>query len=566
MREHEVPTHVQAEDKVLLWLTFPQIVSLIAVAAVGYGVFNYAPGPTALRIGIAVVVGVVGTAAAVGQVGGRRLPMVVADLLKYWLGPRRFAGRVEELVRPAPVLAVEADPGLFERMQEKGRRRFRRLCRERDRRDGGKPNHRSDEPVKSRPKGSKPSRKGRGTRRISLDRRRWVAGTAMVVLAVAAVIPQVAIAQGEGDGGGSRISEVGLELPPPVLGRRVFIEGIAVSGDRAQVSVRAATDVSLIARAFGGDDGEDVRFVEQASLRQGATATFDVPLSGDKPSITLSWVDSLGQAGGFSLSGEQIPHHFPSLDGELCDVELTALSLSRTGVGGSLTTTCERQVMETMELRTVSGPDPVEVLTVREAEVTGITGRLHVRLGNDEATVPLIADGTTSFSLALAPAEAVHDVSLSVDMRGTLRVPQPPLVEVSTVPERTVLQSHVVSVLRPGVSRNVRETWLIECEDGTEELHSLSAWLSIPARTIDITTRVPVTHKAYVTAKIVERETAMSWRDETVHLQATAWADAPFSVLPLPAPEPAPETAEQVPASSGVVEDLFDRLGWEWPW
>ena len=23
MREHEVPTHVQAEDRVLLWLTFP---------------------------------------------------------------------------------------------------------------------------------------------------------------------------------------------------------------------------------------------------------------------------------------------------------------------------------------------------------------------------------------------------------------------------------------------------------------------------------------------------------------------------------------------------------------
>ena len=30
MREHEVPTHVQAEDKVLLWLTFPQVVSLAA--------------------------------------------------------------------------------------------------------------------------------------------------------------------------------------------------------------------------------------------------------------------------------------------------------------------------------------------------------------------------------------------------------------------------------------------------------------------------------------------------------------------------------------------------------
>ncbi len=566
MREHEVPTHVQAEDKVLLWLTFPQIVSLIAVAAVGYGVFNYAPGPTALRIGIAAVVGIVGAAAAVGQIGGRRLPMVVADLLKYWLGPQQFAGRVEELVRPAPILAVESDPGLLERMQEKGRRRFRRLCRRRDRRDGGRPNRRADEPEKRKPKGSKPSRRDRGARGISLGRRRWVVAATMIVLAVAAVIPQAAIADGDGDEGGYRISEVGLVLPPPVLGRRVFIESIAVSGGRAQVSARAATDVSLIARAYGSDDGGELRFADQTSLGQGETATFDVPLNGDNPSISLSWVDSLGQAGGFSLSGEQIPHPLPSMDGELCDMELTALSLTRTGVSGSVSTTCERQVVETMELRTVSGPEPVEVLTVREAEVTGITGRLNVRLGSDEATVPLAVDGTTSFNLAVNPAAALHDISLSADLRGTLRVPQPPLIEVSTVPERTVGQSHVVSVLRPGISRKVHETVLIECEDGTEEHHRISVWLSIPSTTIDTTTSVPVTYQPYVTAEIVERDPAMSWRDETVDLHATAWADEPYAVLALPAPEPTPEVAEQIPASSGVVEDLFDRLGWEWPW
>ena len=37
MREHEVPTHVQAEDKVLLGFTFPQIVALTAVCALSYG-------------------------------------------------------------------------------------------------------------------------------------------------------------------------------------------------------------------------------------------------------------------------------------------------------------------------------------------------------------------------------------------------------------------------------------------------------------------------------------------------------------------------------------------------
>ena len=34
MREHEVPTHVQAEDRVLLWFTFPQVVARTATSPV----------------------------------------------------------------------------------------------------------------------------------------------------------------------------------------------------------------------------------------------------------------------------------------------------------------------------------------------------------------------------------------------------------------------------------------------------------------------------------------------------------------------------------------------------
>ena len=43
MREHEVPTHVQAEDKVLLWFTFPQVVAMTAVGALAYGAYRYMP-------------------------------------------------------------------------------------------------------------------------------------------------------------------------------------------------------------------------------------------------------------------------------------------------------------------------------------------------------------------------------------------------------------------------------------------------------------------------------------------------------------------------------------------
>ena len=103
MREHEVPTHVQAEDKVLLGFTFPQIVALTAVCALSYGAYSYAPvGPAEARMAIAVVLGLAGVAAVVGKIGGRRLPLVAADLLRFWLGARRYAGPPAQLVpRPA---------------------------------------------------------------------------------------------------------------------------------------------------------------------------------------------------------------------------------------------------------------------------------------------------------------------------------------------------------------------------------------------------------------------------------------------------------------------------------
>ena len=80
MREHEVPTHVQAEDRVLLWFTFPQIVALTAVCALSYGAYRYAPvGPSEVRMAIAVLFGLAGIADGRGEdrgsaaaVGGRR--------------------------------------------------------------------------------------------------------------------------------------------------------------------------------------------------------------------------------------------------------------------------------------------------------------------------------------------------------------------------------------------------------------------------------------------------------------------------------------------------------------
>ena len=94
MREHEVPTHVQAEDKVLLWFSFPQIVAVTAVCAIAYGAYRYAPvGPSQMRMALGVLIALAGIAMIVGKIGGRRLPLVAADLLKYRLGPGLTSAR-----------------------------------------------------------------------------------------------------------------------------------------------------------------------------------------------------------------------------------------------------------------------------------------------------------------------------------------------------------------------------------------------------------------------------------------------------------------------------------------
>ena len=61
MREHEVPTHVQTEDRVLLWFTFQQLVAMTVIAALAYGAYRYAPVDSmGVRIGLAVILGLMG--------------------------------------------------------------------------------------------------------------------------------------------------------------------------------------------------------------------------------------------------------------------------------------------------------------------------------------------------------------------------------------------------------------------------------------------------------------------------------------------------------------------------
>ena len=566
MRAHEVPTHIGAEDKVLLWFTFPRIVAMIATCALAYGAYRMAPiGPSEVRLGIAVALGLLGLAAIVGKIGGRSLPLVTADLLRYALGPRRYAGTTAELVRNEPPAPVETKPGPLSLMVKKagrGLRKLRRLNRSKERRNGRRPfrphgwfgkrravkgENDKENRTQQQEAGRKPKRRKAKRTLLSL------VAVAMLVVA----IPQVALADGHWG--------FDFEPPEPVLGRRLFVERLEVSAEGANVTLRAATALDLRVRAYGGWQGSQLRFYRAASLNQGETVTYDLPLSGEAPSFTFSWEDTLGQAGALTLKDEQLPYPLPSVAGELCDLRVASLGWSPGRIEGVIASDCVSTTLETISLQTVAGHDSVTELAVMDAAVTAITGTVSVAVRGSRATASFVPNGETSFSMSIGDGEAIHSVAINADLRAGLEVALPPLVQLTHHPERTEQIIRTVSMVRPGASDGVSETVTLTCEDGTTEEHVISAYVSIPSEVIYKNVTISILHPEHVKAEVVERAPITKSRRETANLAPSIASDDPYETLTLPEPEEEDEAADQSSADD-EARDLFDRLGWWWPW
>ena len=554
MREHEVPTHVQAEDKVLLGLTFPQIVAVTAVCAISYGAYRYAPvGPSEVRMVLAVVLGLVGVAMVVGKIGGRRLPLVAADLLKYRLGARRYAGPVAQLLRsepPAPAQPVRSGPGPLSLMAKRawrglGRlRKNRKIRKNKERRDGrmrwfGKRRGKNG--------GNQQSRVHRAetleTRRRK-PRMGWFPVVALAVLMAAVVaVPQSALADGHEDGGWSS-DEIEFQPPQPVEGRRLFVERLSVTGDRAAVTLR---------------------FWGSASLDEGERIDYSVPLHGPAPSLTFSWEDELEQAGAVTVEGGQIPYPLPEVEGELCDLRMSSLGWTQGAVSGVIESECEVRVEEPVELQTVAGHASVTETALMDAEVTAITGTVAAATGASQASVPFVPNGETRFRLGVPTGEAIHVVTVDVSLEASLRIPVPPLTQLTHHPARVQHVTKTVHLLRPGDSDYDSETVTVSCGEGATSSATATAYAYVPSVTIAKEVTVEVQHPEHVRAEVVERSPIAKTRNESLSLASSVGSDDPFEALVLPEPEPAPPPAEQTPAD-GDLSDWFEALGWEWPW
>ena len=285
---------------------------------------------------------------------------------------------------PAPAQPVKSGPGplrLMARRAGKTLRRLRRKRGSRERKGGrmpfrphrwfGKPrrtdkdsiNGNGDKSRKARPSGKPP--------------KSFLAVAAAVALAGAIAVPQAVLA----DDHEPWRDEIDFEITEPVEGRRIFVEGLTVSGDRAAVTLRAATALDVRVRAFGGPQGTWLRFWGSASLAEGERIDYSLPLHGPAPSFTVSWEDSLGEAGALTFEEAQLPFPLPVVEGELCDLRMTSLGWTPGAVSGVLESECVTHIEHPVELETVTGHESVTETALMDAGVTAITGTVSAATG-----------------------------------------------------------------------------------------------------------------------------------------------------------------------------------------
>ena len=524
MHEHEVPTHVQAEDRVLLWFTFPQLIALAAVAALSYGIYHYAPiGSGTIRLLFGIVFAATGIAMVAGKVGGRPLPAVLADLLRFSLGARRFAGLVSQLVRTEPPSPLATNEQSARRPRTRGERMPRvplGWFRKRDR--------------KRRPKRELEDAKQSIRRESNGHRLRWpalVGATGLaLVLGVGACTPSITPAQ-EPSSRPQLPEEIEFEPSPLVEGRRLFIERLTVTASEATVVLKAATDLDVSIQVFGDDDGRTLITNRSIQLTKGERSTQRLVLHGELPSFTFAWTDDYHQAGAVTLAGSQLPHPLPIVDGEFCDLQVTKLEWRPGKVSGDIQSDCAATLDEIADLQTVTGHVNISQKAVLTGNVQTVTGTIRVSAGESTTSIPLVADGTKQFELAVSNEASTLHLALTATLDAKLSIPLPPIVRLTHHPARTEQHSQTVSSVDPESGEPVSETVTFN-----------------------------VTHPAYIGAKVTQRSPQVRNRHEQLALSTSIAADADYQ--PLTTPTPVTSSTQTVVAGDELNE-LFSLLGWE---
>jgi hypothetical protein len=125
MHRHEIPTHLNVEDRVIAGLSMRQLMIAVAGLSLAYAAFSEPPVPFAVRLVGAGVLGLTTGLAVLWRPAGRPLEDWAFILLRYWALPRvavwrpRIADLRHEEVAPrfevvVPEPAWAGEPGTTE--------------------------------------------------------------------------------------------------------------------------------------------------------------------------------------------------------------------------------------------------------------------------------------------------------------------------------------------------------------------------------------------------------------------------------------------------------------------
>ena len=275
--------------------------------------------------------------------------------------------------------------------------------------------------------------------------RPFLAVAALGLLAVV-LLPATALANDPDDDQGWRLDEIYFVPPEPVPGRRIFVERLAVSGDTAAVTLRAAHDLDLKVRVFGGRSGKTLRMGANTTLTAGQAKSYNLSLDGPSPSFTFSWVDSLGRSGAVSLKSYQIPYPLPRADGRAVR---SGADLPGVDAGPN-----HRRRRVRVHHRHPTRGCPARLrrpLQPDGARAAGRNGHPHHRNGQRQsgghrATTSFFANGETRFTLPVVDKKATHNLEITADLAATLNVPLPPMLQTIHHPARTDVYTRRVSL------------------------------------------------------------------------------------------------------------------------
>ena len=96
-------------------------------------------------------------------------------------------------------------------------------------------------------------------------------------------------------------------------------------------------------------------------------------------------------------------------------------------------------------------------------------------------------------------------MTVDVSLEASLRIPMPPLTQLTHHPERVEHVTKTVHLHRPGDSDSDSDTATATCEDGATSSATATAYAYVPSATIAKEVTVDVLHKEHVKAETVER-------------------------------------------------------------